>query len=56
MRKIYVLVQTRLVIHANDDVEVGEVIQEMDYDFTSKTDGADIVDTEIVDYELQDSK
>lgn len=56
MRKVYVEVKVKLIINMDDDVEVGDVIQEMDYNFTDQTDKADIVDTEIMDYEVQDSK
>lgn len=56
MRKVYVNVTTRLIINMDEGVEVSDVISEMDYNFTSKTDGADIVDTEILDHEVKDSK
>jgi hypothetical protein len=56
MRKVYVEVKTRLIIQADEDTEIADVISEMDYDFTSQTDGADIVDTEIRDFEVTDSK
>ena len=55
-RKVYVEVKTRLIIQMDEGVEVDDVIQEMDYNFQSNTVGADIVDTEIRDYEIQDSK
>ena len=56
MRKVYVTVTTRLIIRADEGVDIDEVIQEMEYDFTSQTDGADIEDTEIRDHEVTDSK
>lgn len=56
MRKIYVNVTTRLIIQADDGVNVDDVLSEMDYDFTSQTDGAEIIDTEIRDHEVTDSK
>ena len=49
MRKVYVEVQARLIISANDGVDIEEVLGEMDYEFTSATEGADIVDTEILE-------
>jgi len=55
-RKIYVNVTTRLIIEAEEDVEVTEVLENMDYNFISQTDNADIVDTEIKDWEVTDSK
>lgn len=39
------------------DPELGhEVIQELDYTFTSQTDGVEIVDTEILEYVLDESE
>jgi len=40
----------------DEAIEVGEVINEMDYSFQSGTDGVDINDTEIDDYVVTDSK
>lgn len=56
MRKIYVEVKTRLIIQADEDVSVDGVLENMDYNFNSKTDGADIVDTEIQSWVVTDSK
>ncbi len=56
MRKVYVEVKVRLIINQDDGVETSEVIDEMDYNFDSQTDGANIVDTEVLDYEVTDSK
>lgn len=55
-RKIYVTVTTQLIINADDDQNISDVLSEMDYDFTSNTDGADIEDTEILNWEVTDSK
>jgi hypothetical protein len=55
-RKVYVEVTTRLIINADDNVDIDEVIQEMEYDFISQTEGADIEDTEITSYDTTDSK
>jgi len=56
MRKVYVEVRVKMVIRANDDQDIGEVIGEMEYSFDSQSDGADIEDTEIVDWDIVDSK
>lgn len=56
MRKAYVEVKTRLILNMDEGVEVSEVLENMDYDFTSTTDGADVEDTEIRDWEVTDSK
>lgn len=55
-RKVYVSVTARLIIRVDEGVDITEVLSEMDYDFTSQTDGANIEDTEIQDWEVTDSK
>lgn len=55
-RKMYVNVTVRLIIDADEDIQLSEVIQEMDYNFAFLGDGAFIEDSEILDYELNDSK
>ena len=54
MKKLYVYVSTRLVIEMEDDVEIDEVLQDMDYNFTSTMDEAKITDTEIQDWHIHD--
>jgi len=56
MRKVYVTVTTRLIIHADEGVDMEEVLSDMDYNFASTTTGADIVDTEIQTWDITDSK
>ena len=56
MRKTYVDVSVRLIIRADEGVEIKDVIDDMDYNFTSQTEGAEIEDTEINNYEIKDSK
>lgn len=56
MRKVYVEVKVRIIMNMDEGTLVDDVISEMHYDFISNTDGADIVDTEIRDYEIKDSK
>lgn len=56
MRKVYVEVKTRLIIEADDGIEISEVLDNMDYNFISNTDSADIVDMEIQEWEVTDSK
>ena len=55
-RKVYVNVSVRLIIEVEEGIEIDEVISEMDYNFTSNTDDADITDTEIREHEIVDSK
>lgn len=55
-RKVTVEVKVKLTINMDEGVDVSEVINELDYNFTSNTDAADIEDTEIIDHEVTDSK
>jgi hypothetical protein len=56
MRKVCVTIEVRLVIEQNDGVETAEIIDELDYNFSDTTDKATVVETEILDYEVTDSK
>jgi len=56
MRKVYVEVTTRLIIRADDEQPIDEVLENMDYAFYSQSKGANIEDTEIRDWEVTDSK
>lgn len=53
-RKVFVEVKARLVIDADEGVEISDVISEMK--FVSQIDEADIVDSEILNHEVTDSK
>ena len=55
-RKVYVNVVTRIIMDLDEGVDVGDMIANMDYEFTSPSDACDFVDTEIRDYEIIDSK
>ena len=56
MRKVYINVTTRLIIRADEGVDINDVLENMDYTYTSQTEGADIEDTEIQDWDITDSK
>lgn len=56
MRKVYINVTTRLIVRMDEGTEVSDVLENMDYNFISNTDSADIEDTEILDWEVTDSK
>lgn len=60
MRTMYVDVRVRLVITANEDIGLSEIINELEYDFSYPVatgyNGVTIEDTEITDYEIVDSK
>lgn len=56
MRKVTIEVKVKMTIAIDDDAEVGEIIDEMEYDFTDTTGKADIHDTQIEDWEIQNSR
>jgi len=57
VKKVYVNVTTRLIIQMDESETVEEVIENMDYNFiASNSTEATIIDTEIVDFEVTDSK
>lgn len=55
-RKVYVDVKVRLIIRAEEGQDIDEVLTNMDYNFTSNSDDAEIEDTEITDWDVVDSK
>lgn len=56
MNKIYVEVKVQLIINKDNDISIQDILDEMDYSFKDTTTKADIVDTQILDYEVVDSK
>jgi hypothetical protein len=56
MRKVTVQLKMRIVMSVDEGVEISDVINELDYQVSDTTAAADIVDTEITDYEVVDSK
>ena len=55
MRKVTVKLEMKIVMSVNEGMEISEVINELDYQVTDTTTAADILDTEITDYEIEDS-
>ena len=56
MRKVYAVLKIRLIINAEDEVDIYDVLDNMDYNFTADTEGSEIYDMEILDYVITDSK
>lgn len=56
MRKVTVELKVKILIHADEGKEISEVMDEMNYEFTYDQPGADIMDSEIIDYEVLDSR
>ena len=55
-RKVEVEIKVKLQMVVNEGVEIGTVIDEMEYDFIDTTTDADITGMEIIDYEVRNSK
>ena len=56
MRKVYLELKIKMRMTVNEGVDVAEIIDELDYHFSDTTTKATVEDTEIVDYEITDSK
>lgn len=54
-RKMYIEVTTRLIINADDDKTLSDIMNEMDYEFNSG-EGYEVIDTEMTNFEVIDSK
>ena len=53
-RKVTIEIKTKVIIDLNEGVEICDAVGELQYDYTS--DDGNIVDTEMLDYEVIDSK
>ena len=56
MRKVTVQLEMRIVMSVDEGVEFSHIIDELDYQVNDTNSAADILDTEITDYEVIDSK
>lgn len=56
MRKVTVELEMRVVMSVDEGVEISDVVNELDYQINDTTSTVDILDTEITDYEVIDSK
>ncbi len=56
MRKVTVQLEMRLVMMVDEGAEMSHVMNELDYEVNDTTTAADILDTEITDYEIVDSR
>jgi hypothetical protein len=54
-RKVYVKVEVKVILNLDDDMEASKAMEEIDYSFDSG-EGFDVLDTELLDYEVTDSK
>ncbi len=56
MRKVILQLTMRVVLSVDEGVEIADIVSEFDYSINDTTTQADILDTEITDYEIVDSK
>jgi len=56
MRKVTLTLQMRVVMSVDEGIEISRIVDELDYTFNDTTTAADILDTEIIDYDVLDSK
>lgn len=56
MRKVYLIVHCEVIIEAEEGISISEIMDEMDYNFISQTDNVAVADTEMLDYDIIDSK
>jgi hypothetical protein len=56
MRKVHAAVVVKVIMTLDDGVEVGTALDEMNYQFNISEEHGFIEDTEIVDFEVVDSK
>ena len=56
MKKVTVDITIKALIYINDDASLSEVLDEMDYNITDTTTLATVIDTEMTNYDVIDSR
>lgn len=56
MRNVNVTLKADLLLRLDDDADIDPIVNEMDYNFASTDPKGDIEDTNILDYEVTDSR
>ena len=56
MRKVTLNLQMRVVMTVDEGVQIADIVNELDYHVSDTTTTANILDTEIIDYQIEDSK
>ena len=56
MRKVTVKLEFQVILSVNEGIEIAEVINELDYELTDTTTAADIIDAQMINFEVLDSK
>jgi hypothetical protein len=55
-RKVYIKLEVKMIMRVDEAVNTEDIVNELDYSFSDTTGHASIEDTEIVNYEVMDSK
>jgi len=56
MKKVTVELKVKLFVNVNENTNIEDVINELEYDFQDTTTEADVIDTEILDFDVIDSR
>ena len=56
MRKVEVEIKIKLSLNINEGVEIQEIVNELQYNFCDTTGEAEVLDTELREFDLIDSK
>lgn len=56
MRKVTLILQLRVVMTVDEGVQITDIVNELDYHLSDTTTTADIVDTEIIGCQIENSK
>jgi hypothetical protein len=55
-RKVTVEMKIKLLLHVDEGVEVSHIMNELEYDIADTTSQATVMETEMLDYEITDSR
>ena len=55
-RKVYIILQVKLVMRVDEGTEIEDVVNELDYTFNDTTGNATVEDSTIADYTITNSK
>lgn len=56
MKKVTLKLTVKVLINADDDADIETVVNEFDYTISDTTTKADVIDTEITDMTIEDSR
>lgn len=56
MKTIFITATIDLIINMDEDSDINKVMEELDYSFMDTTGTADVVDTEIIHYDITNCK